>query len=99
MTRVTLRTVARRVGVSPMTVSNAFSRPDQLTAALREKILAAAAELGYAGPDPAARTLARGSTGTVGILFPARPATPCPTISPPVSWRSSPRSWAAAGSP
>ena len=73
MTRVTLRTVARRVGVSPMTVSNAFSRPDQLSAALREKILAAAADLGYAGPDPAARTLARGSTGTVGILFHGTP--------------------------
>jgi DNA-binding LacI/PurR family transcriptional regulator len=67
--RVTLKTVAERVGVSPMTVSNAFSRPDQLSAALREKILATAAELGYAGPDPAARTLARGATGTVGILF------------------------------
>jgi DNA-binding LacI/PurR family transcriptional regulator len=67
--RVTLKTVAERVGVSPMTVSNAFSRPDQLSAALREKILATAAELGYVGPDPAARTLARGATGTVGILF------------------------------
>ncbi len=73
MARVTLKTVAERVGVSPMTVSNAFSRPDQLSAALREKILAAAAELGYAGPDPAARTLARGSTGTVGILFHGTP--------------------------
>jgi DNA-binding LacI/PurR family transcriptional regulator len=69
MARVTLKTVAERVGVSSMTVSNAFSRPDQLSAALREKILAAAAELGYAGPDPAARTLARGATGTVGILI------------------------------
>ncbi|MDT7580120.1 MAG: hypothetical protein QOK35_1384 [Pseudonocardiales bacterium] len=69
MARVTLKTVAQRVGVSPMTVSNAFSRPDQLSAALREKILATAAELGYVGPDPAARTLARGATGTVGILF------------------------------
>jgi DNA-binding LacI/PurR family transcriptional regulator len=49
---VTLKTVADRVGVSAMTVSNAFSRPDQLSAALREKILAAAAELGYVGPDP-----------------------------------------------
>ena len=66
---MTLKTVAERVGVSPMTVSNAFSRPDQLSAALREKILATAAELGYVGPDPAARTLARGATGTVGILF------------------------------
>jgi DNA-binding LacI/PurR family transcriptional regulator len=70
---VTLKTVAERVGVSPMTVSNAFSRPDQLSAALREKILATAAELGYAGPDPAARILARGATGTVGILFHGTP--------------------------
>lgn len=66
---MTLKTVAEHVGVSSMTVSNAFSRPDQLSATLREKILAAAAELGYAGPDPAARTLARGATGTVGILL------------------------------
>ena len=70
---MTLKTVAERVGVSPMTVSNAFSRPDQLSAALREKILATAAELGYVGPDPAARTLARGATGTVGILFHGTP--------------------------
>src|SRR3954468_24960236 len=66
--RVTLRTIAEQVGVSRMTVSNAFSRPDQLSPALRDRILAAAAELGYVGPDPAARTLARGTTGTVGIL-------------------------------
>ena len=30
MGRVTLQTVADKVGVSRMTVSNAFSRPDQL---------------------------------------------------------------------
>jgi DNA-binding LacI/PurR family transcriptional regulator len=71
--RVTLKTVAERVGVSAMTVSNAFSRPDQLSAALRERILATAAELGYVGPDPAARTLARGATGTVGILLTGTP--------------------------
>jgi DNA-binding LacI/PurR family transcriptional regulator len=67
--RVTLQTVADRVGVSRMTVSNAFSRPDQLSEALRERILAAAADLGYVGPDPAARALARGSVGAVGILL------------------------------
>ncbi|MGF1663389.1 MAG: LacI family DNA-binding transcriptional regulator [Kineosporiaceae bacterium] len=66
---MTLRTVAQRVGVSPMTVSNAFSRPDQLSEALRARILATAAELGYPGPDPTARALASGSTGTIGILL------------------------------
>ena len=66
--RVTLQTIAEAVGVSRMTVSNAFSRPDQLSAELREKILAVADTLGYVGPDPAARALARGSTSVVGIL-------------------------------
>jgi DNA-binding LacI/PurR family transcriptional regulator len=69
MGRVTLQTVADKVGVSRMTVSNAFSRPDQLSAHLRARILAAAQELGYAGPDPSARALARGTTGAVGVLM------------------------------
>lgn len=69
MARVTLQTIADRVGVSRMTVSNAFSRPDQLSATLRETILAAADALGYAGPDPSARALAKGSTGAVGIVL------------------------------
>ncbi|GIE83363.1 alanine racemase [Actinoplanes philippinensis] len=67
--RVTLQTIADRVGVSRMTVSNAFSKPDQLSAALRSRILAAADELGYVGPDPTARALARGTTGTIGIVL------------------------------
>jgi DNA-binding LacI/PurR family transcriptional regulator len=69
MARMTLQTVADKVGVSRMTVSNAFSRPDQLSAELRERILATADELGYVGPDPAARALARGTTGAVGIVL------------------------------
>jgi len=69
LARITLQTVADAVGVSRMTVSNAFSRPDQLSPELRERILASAAELGYVGPDPAARALARGSTGVVGIVL------------------------------
>jgi DNA-binding LacI/PurR family transcriptional regulator len=67
--KATLQTLADRVGVSRMTVSNAFSRPDQLSSALRRRILDAAADLGYVGPDPAARALARGATGAVGVLL------------------------------
>jgi DNA-binding LacI/PurR family transcriptional regulator len=66
---VTLQTVANAVGVSRMTVSNAFSRPDQLSPAMRERILATADELGYSGPDPAARALARGRAGAVGVVM------------------------------
>ena len=69
MAKVTLQSIADRVGVSRMTVSNAFSRPDQLSGELRERILAAADELGYVGPDPAARALARGRTGSIGLLL------------------------------
>ena len=69
MGRVTLQTVADRVGVSRMTVSNAFSRPDQLSADLRERILRVADELGYVGPDPLARALARGTSGAIGIVL------------------------------
>ena len=69
MGKVTLQTIADHVGVSRMTVSNAFSRPDQLSSDLRARVLAAADALGYAGPDPAARVLATGSTGAVGVLL------------------------------
>ncbi|WP_255347830.1 LacI family DNA-binding transcriptional regulator [Actinoplanes sp. N902-109] len=68
---MTLQTIADHIGVSRMTVSNAFSKPDQLSAALRSRILAAADELGYVGPDPAARALAKGTTGAVGIVLTA----------------------------
>jgi DNA-binding LacI/PurR family transcriptional regulator len=66
---VTLATVARAVGVSPMTVSNAYNRPHKLSPALRERILEAARDLGYPGPNPAARSLRRGRAGSIGLLF------------------------------
>lgn len=69
MARVTLQTIADALGVSRMTVSNAFSRPDQLSAELRAQVLSVAEKLGYAGPNPAARALARGTVGNVGVLL------------------------------
>ena len=69
MAKVTLQDVADKVGVSRMTVSNAFNRPQKLSEALRATILETAAELGYGGPDPSARALARGRSGTVGLLL------------------------------
>lgn len=66
---VTIKTVAKAVGVSPSTVSNAYNKPGQLSQALRERILATAKELGYAGPDAAARTLRSGRAGSIGVLF------------------------------
>jgi DNA-binding LacI/PurR family transcriptional regulator len=61
--------VARRAGVSVMTVSYAYSRPDRVSLESREKVARAAAELGYSGPDPAARSLRYGTTRTIGVIF------------------------------
>ena len=68
----TLAAVAARVGVSRTTVSNAYNRPDQLSAELRDRILAAAAELGYSGPDPVARSLRTRQADAVGLIFSER---------------------------
>jgi DNA-binding LacI/PurR family transcriptional regulator len=64
---VGLRDVAQRLGVSAVTVSNAYNRPDQLSPALRQRVLAVAAELGYAGPQPAARMLRTGRAGAIAL--------------------------------
>jgi DNA-binding LacI/PurR family transcriptional regulator len=72
--RVTLTTIAEAVGVSRTTVSNAYNRPDQLAPELRDRILGTARELGYGGPDPAARRLRSGRRDAVGLLVADGPA-------------------------
>jgi len=54
----TLTDVAREAGVSLATASRAFSDPDRLAAATRQRVMAAAADLGYETPAaPTARSL------------------------------------------
>ena len=67
--RVTLAEVAERAGVSVMTASYTYNRPERVSDRSRSKVLAAAAELKYPGPDPSARSLRRGSTRTLGIVM------------------------------
>lgn len=67
--RVTLTRVAEELGISAMTVSNAYNRPDQLSDALRERVFETARRLGYHGPDPVGRSLRRRRTDVVGILY------------------------------
>jgi DNA-binding LacI/PurR family transcriptional regulator len=63
-----VRTVAAAAGVSPATVSNAYNRPERLSAEVRARVFAVAAEQGYI-PDAAARSLRTGHTGTIGLIF------------------------------
>ncbi len=66
---MTLAQVADRAGVSVMTASYTYSRPDRVSPDARARVLAAAVELDYAGPDPRARSLRRGSTLTLGVVM------------------------------
>ncbi|MGO9956489.1 MAG: LacI family DNA-binding transcriptional regulator [Solirubrobacteraceae bacterium] len=70
--RPTLDTVARALGVSRMTVSNAYNKPDQLSVQTREAVLEMARSLGYGGPSAAGRSLRRGMSGTIGVLLTER---------------------------
>ncbi len=63
-----MKDVAALASVSLWTVSNAFSHPERVTPSTRERVLAAAAALGYAGPNPLARSLASGRTGVVALV-------------------------------
>ncbi|GAB2988785.1 transcriptional regulator [Amycolatopsis acidiphila] len=50
-------------------MSNAYNRPDQLSAHLREEVLRAAKRLGYTGPNPIARSLATNRTGAIAFML------------------------------
>ncbi|MEA9985420.1 MULTISPECIES: LacI family DNA-binding transcriptional regulator [Subtercola] len=67
--RSTLADVARLAGVSGSTASIAFSGDGSISAATREKVLKAAAELNYYGPDPRAKSLRQGRSGIVGVVL------------------------------
>ena len=64
--QATLADVARHVGVSAQSVSNALHRPDRVSPELRDRILAAVAELDYR-PNRSARTLRSRRSHLIGV--------------------------------
>lgn len=70
--QVTLKQVAEQAGVSLSTASVVFSGTRPVTDATRQRVVAAAAELGWAGPNPLARSLRQGRTGVVGVVLSER---------------------------
>src|ERR671939_884583 len=67
--RPTMRQVAEAAGVSVMTVSYAYARPERVSPGAAARVRAAAAELGYPGPHPGARSLRRGRAGSLGFVL------------------------------
>ena len=70
--RPTLATVAARAGVAPSTASLVFSGGGPVADATRARVLRAAEEIGYTGPDPTARSLRQGRSGIVAVLIGGR---------------------------
>jgi DNA-binding LacI/PurR family transcriptional regulator len=64
---IRLTDVAKEAGVSHGTASNVFSRPEIVRGEVRERVLAAANKLGYAGPDPRGRMLRAGKVNAIGV--------------------------------
>ena len=67
---VTLKHVAERAGVSPITVSRALNTPDSVSASLRAQIGDAVAALGYV-PNHAAGMLASARSRVVPVIVPS----------------------------
>ena len=65
----TIKDVAKLAGVSPSTVSYALSGKRPLSEAVRQRVEAAVRALDYA-PSTLARNLRRGSSRTVGLVYP-----------------------------
>jgi len=65
---LTLADLARRCGVSPVTVSRALSGNRLVAASTRERVLATASELGYS-PNLLARALAQNRSSTLGVVI------------------------------
>lgn len=67
--RSTIADVAREARVAASTASVVFSGKARVAPATRERVLTAAAKLGYTGPDPRATSLRRGRSGIVAVVF------------------------------
>lgn len=67
--RITLRDVAQRAGLSVMTASYAFSRPERVSVEARRRVLEAARTLGYQ-PNSTARALRTGRSNALGVVVP-----------------------------
>jgi LacI family gluconate utilization system Gnt-I transcriptional repressor len=65
-----MRDVAKRAGVSTMTVSRALNEPGKVSTEMRERVLSAVKEIGYL-PNHLASSLSSNRSTTVGLIVPS----------------------------
>src|SRR5579875_2239310 len=70
--KVTIKDVAKAVGVTPTTVSNVLNGTNRISDETRRRVLQAVEELQYT-PNMSARALVKRRTYTIGLFIPASP--------------------------
>jgi hypothetical protein len=65
-----MRDVAKRAGVSTMTVSRALNEPSKVSPEMRERVIRAVKEIGYL-PNHLARSLSSTRSTIVGLIVPS----------------------------
>ena len=66
---MTLGDVAAAAGVSQMTASYTYNQPSRVAEATRQRVLVAAQQLGFLGPDPSGRFLRQGALRSLGLVL------------------------------
>lgn len=64
-----MKSIAADLGITHVSVSNAYNNPAKVSARLRQKILDHAKAVNYYGPSAAARSLRTGVCGAIGVIF------------------------------
>src|SRR5438552_1727577 len=69
-TTLRMRDVARKAGVSVMTVSRALNDPDKVSEEMRQRVRAVVEEIGYV-PNRLARSLSSNRSNMIGLIVPS----------------------------
>ena len=69
MNRITIKDIARKLGVTPSTVSRALANNPRISKKTREEVMKVAKKMGYE-PNVIAASLRKGKSDTVGMIVP-----------------------------
>lgn len=96
LSKVTIKDVARRAGVSPSTVSRVIADHPRISPNTKERVRLVMAELGYY-PNAIARSLVNQTSSSIGVIRSRLTQGTLPTPSFPRSFKASPPSPTGTG--